>query len=132
MGHSYNQGVRTSNRGSAIEAFRVTFAGGAGAPTLVDNGKAGLLSVVRTSAGLYTFTIGVPVPPKFIAVLCGLSCVNATGAVRTARYIEGSYNASAGTFQIAVTDDEATPAAIDPTDNTALDVVLVTQVYTTL
>lgn len=127
MGHSPVIGaLRTNMKGACLDAFRVTI-GGTGAPTLVDNGKSGLLSVVRTSAGLYTFTIVAPVPPKLIAVMATLSCISGTGALNTVRYVEGSYNASAGTFQLVVTDDEATPAAVDPTNGVAIDVLLLTQ-----
>lgn len=123
--------MSTNMRGVIIDAFRVTF-GAAGAPTLVDNGASGLLTVALTAAGRYTFTISDPIPPKLVAVIPALSCVDVTGAVRTARYVEGSYNATTGEFEIDITDDEATPAAIAPTENTALDVILVTQRYNNL
>lgn len=132
MGHSMNTGgIATNMRGVCIDAFRVTF-GAAGAPTLVDNGKTGLLSVVHTSEGLYTFTITSPINPKLVAVFPVLSAVNGAGAMWEARYVEGSYNATTGVFQIVVSEDEDSVSVVDPTQNTALDVLLITQRYNTL
>lgn len=126
-------GLLSNMRGVSIDAFRVTFSGGNGTPTLVDNGKSGLATVALTAAGRYTFSIQPPTNPKMVAIFPSLSCVAANGAVRTPRYVEGSYavNGTTGvaSFEIDITDDEATPAAIAPTDNTALDVLLFTQKY---
>lgn len=124
MGHSYNHGAVTSNKGMAIESIAVDF-GASGAPTLVDKGGAGLIaSVAKTSTGLYTFTMNAPFPPDRLIVSPTLDCVSGTGALQTARYVHGSYSASAGTFQIAITQDEDTPAVADPTSGTTLDVVM--------
>lgn len=132
MGHSMSQGGLVTNmKGVCMDAFHVSI-GAVGAPTLVDNGKTGLLSVVRTSAGLYTFTIVAPVNPKLVAVIPTLATILATTAMNTVRYVEGSYNASAGTFQLQVTDDEATPIAADPPSGTAIHFLLFTQRYNNL
>jgi len=133
MGHSPVQGgMSTDMRGVVIDAFRVTF-GASGAPTLVDNGKTGLiLSVVKTATGRYTFTLNPNYYAKLVAVLPALSCVSAAGAVNTARYVEATYNATTGVFEIDVTDDEATPAAVDPTNGVAMDVLVVFQRYSNL
>lgn len=129
MGHSYNHGLVTSSRGVAIEMVSVSFAA-AGAPTLVDGGKAGLIaSVAKTSDGLYTFTLAKPYPRSKVAILASLSCVDKAGAIRDARYVEGSYNATAGTFQVAITGDEDSPAGVDPTASTSLDLVMFFQRY---
>lgn len=131
MGHSYNNGLLTTTRGCAMHAFRVTF-GASGAPTLSDKGKSGFLTVARTAQGRYTFTIAQPRPALVVAVIPSLSCVAADGAVVHARYVEGSYDATAGTFEIDTTADEDAPAAADPTSGTAMDVILVTQRLTNL
>ncbi len=132
MGHSPKQNLASDMLGAVIDACRVTI-GATGAPTLVDGGKSGLLSsVVRNSAGLYTFQLAPNYYKALIAVLPVLSCISGTGAVNTVRYVEGSYSSSAGTFQLVVTDDEATPAAADPTNGVAIDLVMVFQRYTNL
>lgn len=131
MGHSMNNGLLTHMRGAVVDAVCVSI-GAVGAPTLVDNGKSGLLTVARTSAGLYTFTIAQPVPARLIVCLPSLTAINGTTAVNTARYVEGSYNATAGTFQVVVTDDEATPIAADPVNGTSLCLVLFFQRLTNL
>src|SRR5689334_20036760 len=99
MSHTYNNGLLTHMKGACVDAFHVTI-GASGAPTLVDNGRSGLVTVARTSAGLYTFTFAAPgAPPLLIACIPTLSCIGATGALNSVRYVEGSYNATAGTFQ---------------------------------
>lgn len=132
MGHTPKQNLASDMLGAVIDAVRVTF-GASGAPTLVDGGKSGLISsVTRTSPGLYTFQLAPNYYKSFIAVLPALSCINGAGAVNTARYVEGSYSSTAGTFQIVVTDDEATPAAADPTNGVALDLLMIFQRYSNL
>lgn len=129
MGHSYNHSLVSSNKGSAIETISVSFS--SGAPTIVDDGKAGFISdVAHTATGRYTFTIAAPIPPTKMIILPSLSCVSATGALLRARYVEDSYDADAGTFEIDVTDTSV--AAADPTDATTLDVLMVFQRYSNL
>lgn len=130
--HSYNHGLVTSGKGLAIEAVRVTF-GASGAVTYVDTAKSNLFaSVVKTNTGRYTFTLNKPYAPKLVSVVPAgaLSCVNAAGAVQFARYVEGSYSATAGTFEVDVSGPASAPAAVDPTSGTAMDLVLVFQRYT--
>lgn len=131
---SYSLGnVATHMKGATLDAFAVAI-GATGAPTLVDNARSGFVtSVVRNSAGLYTFTLSVPVPAKIIGdPMAFLSCINATGAVLQARYVAASYNATAGTFQIAVTNTDGAPVATDPTQNTQMTVLLCLQRYTNI
>jgi L-lactate permease len=124
-------GMATDMLGAIIDAVRVTF-GAAGAPTLVDGGKSNLIaSVTRNSAGLYTFQLNKNYYKSFIAVLPTLSCISGAGALNTARYVVGSYSSTTGTFQVVVTDDEATPAAADPTNGVALSLLMVFQRYST-
>ena len=117
-------------KGAAIEAFNISI-GAAGAPTLVDNGKTGLVeSVVLASAGLYTITLASPCPPKLVCnPQVDLSCISGTGAVNTVRYVQGSFNPTTRQFQIVVTDDEATPIAANPTNGVQISVLLVFQRY---
>lgn len=129
--HSYNHSLVTSGKGVVLEAVRVTF-GASGAVTYVDTAKSNLFaSVVKTATGRYTFTMNKPYAPKLVALVPAgaLSCVNAAGAVLFARYVEGSYSPTAGTFEVDVSGPAATPAAIDPTSGTAMDLVLVFRRY---
>lgn len=80
------------------------------APDLLRDGRSGL-SVVRTSAGLYTVQLPKPYPAQCIAV-CPTGLAIATGgtADQQARYVRNSYSNSAGTFQIMLLLDDGTPA----------------------
>lgn len=127
--HAYNMGLATSMKGGAVEAVRVTF-GASGAPTLVDKGKSNLvLSVAKTATGRYTFTLNKPYPAYLVALEPSLSAATTTGAFKFARYLEASYSATAGTFEVDICDTVGTPALVDPTSGTALDLVLVFQRY---
>lgn len=129
MGHTYNHGLVTSQKGAALEGFKCTFL--SAAATLVDNGKSGILSttITHTSTGLYTFQLVVPYPPKEIAIIPSLNCVSASGTILIARYVHGSYSNSTGQFQVAITN--TSNSATDPTDNTALHMLIMFQRYTT-
>lgn len=133
MGKQVNLGaLGTTLKGCVLEAFRFTI-GVSGAPTLVDNGRSGAVaSVVRNSAGLYTITLEKPYWAKLVSCIPELSCVNGAGSILEARYVEGSYSASAGTFQIVCTLDEDAPAAADSPSGTGMDVILVFQRLTNI
>lgn len=133
MGHAPKVGaMATDMLGAVVDAFRVTF-GATGAPTLSDKGKTGLVaSVTRNSAGLYTIQLNPNYYASVIAVIPKLSAVGQTGAVQDVRYIEGSYSATNGNFQVAVVADEDAPAAADPTNGSAMDVIVVFQRYSNL
>lgn len=130
MGHSYNHGLVTSQKGMAHETIMCSFS--SGAATLIDNGKSGLFSttIAHPATGRYTFTIIAPIPPKLVGnPVPAISAISVTGAVVLPRYVEGSYSASAGTFEIAFCNTSAT--AVDPTDGTRLTLILEFQRYTT-
>lgn len=126
-------GWSTDMRGVVVDALRVSF-GASGAPTLVDEGKTGLLDsdapVAQTATGRYTFQLSRNYYHSVVAVLPKLSCVAANGAILEARYVEDSYDSEAGTFEVDVSD--ATPVAADPTSGTSLSLVVVFQRYTNL
>lgn len=133
MGHSPKQGALSTDLvGCVIDAVRVTF-GASGAPTLVDNGKMGLLDatapVVKAATGRYTFQLAPNYYAKVVAVLPSLSAATTTGAVQLARYLEASYNATTGQFEIDVT---AAAALVDPTSGSGLDLIIVFQRYNNL
>lgn len=132
MGHSYNTGTVSSNRGMTVETIDVLF-GAAGAASLVDRGKAGFVSsIAKTDTGRYTFQLSAPYPAFKGPFLPVLDCISATGAIQHARYVHGSYSATAGTFEIDVTDNGASPAAVDPTSGTTLNLVMYFQRYTNI
>lgn len=130
MGHTYNHGMVTSQKGNAYEVIRCTFSGGAA--TLVDNGKSGICSttISHPATGRYVFQLVAPWPPKVIGdPTAELSCISVTGALLTPRYVAGSFSATTGQFEIAICNTSAT--ATDPTDGTALTITLNMQRYTT-
>jgi len=132
MGHAPKQNLASDLMGCVIDAVRVTF-GASGAPTLVDNGKMGLFDatapVVKAATGRYTFQLSPNYYAKVVAVLPSLSAATTTGAVQLARYLEASYNATTGQFEIDVT---AAAALVDPTSGSGLDLVVVFQRYSNL
>lgn len=79
------------------------------APSLLKDGKAGL-TVVRTSAGLYTVQLPKPYPAQLIACVPNFAVATAGTADQQARYVRASYSATAGTFQIMLLLDDGTPA----------------------
>lgn len=118
MGHSYNHGLVTSMKGPALEAVRIT--GMNTSPcTIQEQGAAGLVASATIAAGIVTVQLALPYPPKLIICHPYVSGSNATQAVIYARFVQGSYNATTGQFQVALsnapgpTPTAATPAAAD-------------------
>jgi hypothetical protein len=79
------------------------------APTLLRDGKAGV-SVVRTSAGLYTVTLPKPWPAQMVSCIAQLAPATGGTADQQARYVRNSYATATGTFQIMLLLDDGTPA----------------------
>lgn len=128
MGHSLNYGLTTNAKGASWDQLRLTF-DGAGAATIAEDCGAGLVaSVAHTGAGVYTFQLVAPYPPKIIVAQPNMSALLATSAYRNARYKTGSYNATTGQFIVFVSD--ATPAAADPASGDEMHVDIVTRRYT--
>lgn len=120
----------TDMLGCVLDGVSVSF-GASGAATLVDGGKSGLIeSVTKLATGRYEFQLTPNYYASVVAVLPKLSAVAANGARLDARYIEDSYDNTAGTFEVDVSD--TTPAAADPTSGTSMSLVIVFQRYTNL
>lgn len=114
MGHAYNNGLHTTSKGFTVDAVRVTGLNVANGQlcTIAEDCKSGLIaSVTHTAAGVYTFQLTAPYPPKVVNINPKLSCAAANSAILTARYQNASYNATTGQFIVNVTN--ATPAAAD-------------------
>ena len=131
MGFSYNNGQVTPMKGTATVGCYVTFGASGAVAALVDKGKSGFFALcVKTATGRYTFTVNSPLPASVVNVIPKLSLAASGDANRDAKYIEGSYSASAGTFEIDVRD--ATPALADPVNGSALHVEVTFQRYTNI
>lgn len=126
MGHSYNHGLVTSMKGAAFEAVRVSGMNTANC-TIEEQGASGLFSAVTIASGLLTFQMRGPYPPKLIVCIPAYSGTSTTTDIITARYVENSYNATTGQFQIALSndDDSGAPAAASPAAADELHVFLV-------
>ena len=114
MGYSYNNGLHTSSKALTSEAIRVTglnVAPGASALcTIAEDCRSGLVaSVTHTATGVYRFQLSKPYPPKMVVIDPNLSAAGPTSALLTARYQNGSYNATTGQFIVNISN--ATPAA---------------------
>lgn len=90
---------------------------GASAPTVIRDGKTGLVkSVTRVSAGLYTVALRTDRPTmKYqISPVVSLTQINVPPTQGSdAYFVEGSWNQSAGTFQVQVTNGTGT-TNVDP------------------
>lgn len=136
MGHSYNHGLVTSSKGLAIEFVKVTALNvSTGQNCTVDDGDSGLiLKCVHTATGIYTFTMTKPYPPKVLLVSPDITSTSPTTDLIHARYTEGSYNATAGTFEVhLINDDDVGPGvAVDGSATNQLHLMLVFNRYKNL
>ena len=136
MGHSYNHGLVTSSKGLAIEFVKVTALTVAnGSNCTVDDGDSGLIQkCVHTATGIYTFTLNKPYPPKMQWVFVNITGTSATTDLIHPRYIEGSYNSTAGTFIVHLTDDDDVTAgvAVNGSATNELHLILVFNRYKNL
>lgn len=133
MGHSLNHGLTTNMKGPTMDSFRVSI-GAAGAPTLAEDCGAGLISatISHPSAGVYTFQMVAPYPPKLVDCIAEVASAAITDQVLKARYQAGSYNATTGQFTVMVSSlpTSTTAAAADPPSGAELHVTLITRRYT--
>lgn len=107
MGHSYNHGLVTSNKGMTLDAIRVTGLNVANGSlcTIAEDCQSGLISsVTHTAAGVYTFQLSAPFPPKYVRIAPVLSAANAAAAPLNARYRSASYNATTGQFIVDISN----------------------------
>lgn len=105
MGHSYNNGLHTSSKGITVDGIRITGLNVANGQlcTIAEDCKSGLIaSVTHTAAGVYTFQLSAPFPPKYVTIRPQLSATAATSTPLVARFQSGSYNATTGQFIINV------------------------------
>lgn len=119
-----NNGMNTSSKGLTVEGARITGLNVAnGSPcTIAEDCKAGLIgSVIHTAIGIYTVQLTIPFPPKVVNIVPKLSCALATSPVLTARYQNGSYNPTTGTFVIFVSTTAAAAADGGAADELHLD-----------
>ena|SRR5690349_5057084 len=101
MGHSYNNGLHTSSKAITYDAVRITGLNVANGQlcTIAEDCRAGLIaSVTHTAAGVYTFQLTQPFPPKIVTCQPALSSALPTSAEVGARYRNASYNATTGQF----------------------------------
>lgn len=127
--HSYNHGVVTPCKGYVTAAFIVAI-GATGAPGTVDELSANLIaSVTRNSAGLYTVQLNKPYPPRLVYCQPSVAVAGGTTAL-DGSYVRNSYSATNGTFQFVISENDGTPAAVDPANGDAVMVNLVFGRYT--
>lgn len=98
------------------------------APDRIRDGKTGLvLSVTRVSAGLYTVALRTDRPSitRHVAVHVDLHEINSPPTIAAqVKYVDGSWNQSAGTFQVQVTSFASPPVQIDPDTGSRIAVTL--------
>lgn len=132
MGHSYNNGLHTTSKGITVDALRVT--GLDTSPcTIAEDCKSGLVSgVTKGETGTYTFQLTKPYPPKLVLCHPDISCAAVTTDILTARYKDNSYDSTAGTFVVFVSndDDSGAPVAADGASTNELHVFLMFNRYT--
>lgn len=136
--HSYNHGLVTSSKGMAIEFVKITnldITPAADAACDVDDGNSNLVSsVLHTATGIYSVQLNKPYPPSVVAVIPAISSTSATTDLIHPRYNNGSYSASAGTFEIHLINDDDSGAgvAVDGGADDELMLVLVFARYSNM
>lgn len=133
MGHSYNHGLVTSMKGAAIEAVRITDLDSA-SNTIAEQSASGFVASSAIDTGVVTVQLAAPYPPRLVVCIPKMSGASATEDILTARYVEDSYDADAGTFEIAISndDDSGAPIAGSPSSANELHVLMMFCRYTAL
>jgi hypothetical protein len=127
MGHSYNHGLVTSMKGAAIEAVRIVDLDEALGATIVEQSAAGFVASAVADTGIVTVQLAAPYPPRLVVCIPKMSTANATTDIITASYVEDSYDSEAGTFEVALMndDDSGAPAAASPAATDELHILMV-------
>ena len=98
---------------------------GTDAPDRIRDGKSSLvLSVTRVSAGLFTVAVRTnrPTITRHIVTVCDVGEINVPPTQAcVAKYVEGSWSQSAGTFQVQVLNGVT---AVDPDSGCRINVTL--------
>lgn len=130
---TYNKSIDTPLKGVMMSGVNVAI-GATGAVGAIEQlGTNFIKTVVRVSAGLYRFTINQPIPPKRLTIMPTVASQTAAGSNRKAYYVNGTYNATTGVFDVQVTDlVAASPVAADPVSGDSLDVVIWAGRYKTI
>lgn len=135
--HSYNHGLVTSTKGMAIEVAVVTnldISPAADAECDVDDFKSNLVqSVIHSATGVLDVQLNQPYPAS-LTCFPSISASGATQDLIHARYVDGSYNPSAGTFQVVLTNDDDSGAGVAVAGGAAneLTLLMFCQRYTNL
>lgn len=130
--HAYNHGLVTSMKGPAIEAVRIT--GLNSSPcTIAEQCRSNFVLSATIASGVVTIQLNLPYPPALIGCWPAVSSDDATTDIITARYDAASYNATAGTLVINLSndDDAGAPAAASPSATDELHVLMLFRRYTT-
>lgn len=97
--------------------------GASGAVGTTYQGKAGRVTVSRTTDGEYLITLSKPYPVRLLNCFAAVSDADGNDVVTNAVYKTGSYSASAGTFTIYTRDPwDGSPAATDPANGAEVHV----------
>jgi len=96
-------------RGEPIRLYGSFTTRATSAPDQVRDGNSKIVSVVRTSTGLYTVTLdkGFPIPEKLVHAEAQLHTTATPTVFASAKYVTGSWSQSARTFQIVTTTSSA-------------------------
>lgn len=130
MGHALNHGLTTNAKGASWDQIRLKCTDGSGTLAIDEDCGAGLISsVTRTAQGIYTLQLSKPYPAKLVICTVNLSQAAETTGVLVVRYKRASYDATAGTFVVFVSNAAGTAAA-DPAQNDELHLDLVWRRYT--
>lgn len=135
--HSYNHGLVTSTKGVALQAAVVTglnVSPAADAACTVDDYKSNFVqSVIHSATGVLDVQLNQPYPAS-LTCIPSISASGATQDLIHPRYVDGSYDSSAGTFQVVLTNDDDSGAGVAVAGGAAneLTLLMICQRYTTL
>lgn len=113
--HSYNHGLVTSTKGVALQAAVVTnldISPAADAACDVNDFKSNFVqSVIHSATGVLDVQLNQPYPAS-LTCMPSISAAAAAHDLIHPRYVDGSYDASLGTFQVVLTNDDDSGAGV--------------------
>jgi hypothetical protein len=135
--HSYNHGLVSSAKGAALQFAVVSnldIAPAADAECDVSDFASNFVeSVIHSATGVLDVQLRQPFPAD-LHCIPSISASAATQDLIHARYVDGSYDATDGTFQVVLTNDDDAGAGVAVAGGAANELVLlmICQRYTTL
>lgn len=118
---NYNQGGQSTAMKGVVRLDFNFAIGAAGAVGVVEQGKAGQVSVALISPGLYRCTLVAPRPQRKITIIPQVECASAATSLE-AFYVRNTYVPATGVFDIQVVTRANPPVAAAPASGDTVQV----------